>query len=118
MNLTLEGTAAKSARVADRFRSGDKVNRDNGEDGAEVEFRRERENLRERNDAAVGKPGEVDHAHEKRENVTDDEADQNGKRTQETFRENLREQAGEERNATDNPVLRGTEVCCALATGE
>ena len=118
VDLTLESAAAKCARVTDRFGRRDEVNRDNGEDGAEVEFRRERENLRERNDAAVGKPGKVDHAHAKRENVTDDEADQDGKRAQESFRENLREQTGEERNATDNPVLRGTEISGALAASE
>ena len=118
VNLTLEGAAAKSARVADRFRSRDKVNCDNGENCAEVEFRRKWKNFRECDDTAVGESREVDHAHAKRENVTDDEADQNGKRTQKSFRENLREQTGEERNATDNPVLRGTEISGALATGE
>ncbi len=91
VDLTLEGAAAKCAGVTDRFRSGDEVNCDNGENGTEVKFWSERENLRERDDAAVGKSGEVDHAHAKRENVTDNEADQDGKRAQESFRENLRE---------------------------
>ena len=118
MDLTLERTAAKGAGIADRFRSGDEVNRDNGENGAEVKFRRERENFRKRNNAAIGKSGEIDHAHAKREDVTDNEADQDGKRTQESFRKNLREQTGEERDTTDNPVLRGTEVCGALAARE
>ena len=75
VDLTLEGAAAKCARVTDRFCRGDEVNCDNGEDGAEVKFWSEWENLRERDDAAVGKSGEVYHAHAKRENVTDDEAD-------------------------------------------
>ena len=91
VDLTLEGAAAKCARVTDRFRSGDEVNCDNGENCAKVKFWSEWENLRERDDAAVGKSGEVDHAHAKRENVTDNEADQDGKRAQESFRENLRE---------------------------
>ena len=47
VDLTLESAAAKCARVTDRFRSGDEVNRDNGENRTEVEFRRERENFRE-----------------------------------------------------------------------
>ena len=63
VDLTLEGAAAKCARVSDRFCRGDEVNCDNGENRAEVEFWCERENLRERDDAAVGKSGEVDHAH-------------------------------------------------------
>ena len=63
MDLTLEGAAAKCAGVTDRFRGRDEVNCDNGENRAEVEFRRKWENLRERDDAAVGKSGEVDHAH-------------------------------------------------------
>ena len=91
VDLTLESATAKSAGIADRFCSGDKVNRDNGENCAEMEFWCERENLRECDDTAVGESREVDHAHAKRENVTDDEADQNGKRTQKSFRENLRE---------------------------
>ena len=63
VDLTLEGAAAKCAGVTDRFRSGDEVNRDNGENCAKVKFWSEWENLRERDDAAVGKSGEVDHAH-------------------------------------------------------
>ena len=118
VDLAFEGAAAKGAGVTDRFRSGDEVNCDNGENCAEVKFWSEWENLRERDDAAVGKSGEVYHAHAKREYVTDNEADQDGKRAQESFRENLREQTGEERNATDNPVLRGTEISGALAASE
>ena len=73
--MTLEGAAAKCAGVTDRFCRGDEVNRDNGENRAEVKFWSEWENLRERDDAAVGKSGEVYHAHAKRENVTDNETD-------------------------------------------
>lgn len=116
--MTFESATAKGAGIADRFCSGDKVNRDNGENGAEVEFRSEREYLRERDNAAVGKSGEINHAHAKRENVTHDEADQNGERTQESFCKNLREQASEECDATDNPVLRRTEVSGALTARE
>ena len=118
VDLTLEGAAAKGAGIADGFRGGNQVNCDNGENGAEVEFRSERENLREGDDAAIRKSGEVDHAHAEREDVTDDEADQNGERTQESLRKNLSEQAGEERDASDNPVLGGTEVCSTLAASE
>ena len=91
VDLTLESAAAQGARITDRFRGRDEVNCDNGENRAEMEFWCERENLRECDDTAVGESREVDHAHAKRENVTDDEADQNGKRTQKSFRKNLRE---------------------------
>lgn len=63
VDLTLESAAAKCARVTDRFCGRDKINRNNGENCAEVKFWSEWENLRERDDAAVGKSGEVDHAH-------------------------------------------------------
>lgn len=91
VDLTLEGTAAKGAGVTDGFRGGDKVNRDNGENGTEVEFRSERKNPRKRDNAAVGKSGKINHAHAKREDIADDEAYQNGERTEESLRENLRE---------------------------
>ena len=53
VDLTLEGTAAKGAGVSDGFRGGDKVNRDNGENGTEVEFRSERKELGECEKAVV-----------------------------------------------------------------
>ena len=47
VDLALEGAAAKGAGVADGFRGGHEIDGDDGEDGAQVKFRSEREKLGE-----------------------------------------------------------------------
>ena len=47
VDLALESTAAKGAGVTDGFRGGHEIDGDDGEDGAQVKFRSEREKLGE-----------------------------------------------------------------------
>ena len=47
VNLALEGSAAKGAGVTDGFRGGHEIDGDDGENGAQVKFRGEREELGE-----------------------------------------------------------------------
>lgn len=51
MNLALEGAAAKGAGVTDGFCGGHEIDGDDGENGAQVKFRGEREKLGEREKA-------------------------------------------------------------------
>ena len=91
MNLTFEGAAAKGAGVTDGFCGGHEIDGDDGEDGAQVKFRGEREELGECEKAVVCDAREIDHAHAECENVTDNKADEHGERTEESLGENLRE---------------------------
>ena len=91
MNLTFEGAAAKGAGVTDGFRGGHEIDGDDGENCAQVKFRGEREELGECEKAVVCDARKIDHAHAECENVTDDEADEHGERTEESLGENLRE---------------------------
>ena len=91
VNLALEGAAAKGAGVTDGFRGGHEIDGDDGEDCAQVKFRGEREKFGECEKTVACDAREIDHAHAECENVTDNEADEHGERTEESLGENLRE---------------------------